>query len=122
MLAIRQGRVVGVLFSAEKAEAQVPPVVAMLKVFPGNDDAYAYGPVCIDASMSGQGVLGILFDALDEVMLHRQGILFIKQSNGPSLGAHRKLKMQTVAHFELGGEGYDVLTTDAARTRARTSS
>jgi hypothetical protein len=38
-------KLVGVLFTSEKAQASTPPVVAMLKAWPGSASAYLYGPV-----------------------------------------------------------------------------
>lgn len=114
VLAIEAGNVTGVLFSAEKAAATAPPVIATLKAYPGEEDAYVYGPVCIDASMRGKGVLGLLYAEMKKHMKARQGILFINKRNEASLRAHHKMRMRTVAEFKLGSEDFDVLTTDGA--------
>lgn len=50
-------KLVGVLFTSEKAQASAPSVVAMLEAWPGSADAYVYGPVCIDQAARGQGCL-----------------------------------------------------------------
>ncbi len=57
VVACEHGALTGVLFSAEKSQASAPPVVAMLAAYPGQQDAYVYGPVCVDASMRGKGIL-----------------------------------------------------------------
>jgi hypothetical protein len=111
VVALEGERLKGVLFSAEKADASAPPVVAMLRAWPGEADAYVYGPVCIDASMRGQQLLGKLVDELGHQTHARQGILFINRSNVGSLKAHQRLGMPTVAQFTVGDQVFDVLTT-----------
>jgi hypothetical protein len=64
MVAHRAGEVVGVLFSAAKDHAAPPVVQAMLAAWPGREDAYTYGPVCIADSERGQGLLARLYDEL----------------------------------------------------------
>ena len=52
------GPAVGVLFSAEKATAQAPVVLAMLAAYAGSDKAYVYGPVRIADPERGAGLAG----------------------------------------------------------------
>ncbi|WP_205701215.1 MULTISPECIES: hypothetical protein [unclassified Janthinobacterium] len=58
------GPAVGVLFSAEKATAQAPVVLAMLAAYAGSDKAYVYGPVRIADPERGQGLLALLYSAM----------------------------------------------------------
>ena len=111
VVALEGERLKGVLFSAEKAGSSAPPVLKMLEAWPGQADAYVYGPVCIDASMRGQQLLARLVDELGRQTHGRQGILFINRSNVGSLKAHQRLHMPVVAQFTLGDQLFDVLTT-----------
>ena len=60
--AIDGSKLLGVLFTSEKAQASAEPVVKMLRAWPGTADAYVYGPVCIEEAARGQGVLESLFE------------------------------------------------------------
>ena len=55
--AIDGSKLLGVLFTSEKAQASAEPVVKMLRAWPGTADAYVYGPVCIEEAARGQGAL-----------------------------------------------------------------
>jgi len=77
-VAIDGSKLMGVLFTSEKALASAAPVVAMLRAWPGAADAYVYGPVCIDESARGQGVLQRLFAYVVGRLPGREAILFIK--------------------------------------------
>jgi L-amino acid N-acyltransferase YncA len=111
IVAIDGPKLVGVLFTSEKAQASAPPVVAMLKAWPGSADAYVYGPVCIDQAARGQGVLEALYAHVVARLPGREAILFINASNTRSLQAHGRLGMMQVANFTLGGEIFIVLST-----------
>ncbi len=104
----------GVLFTSEKARAKAPPVIAMLKAWPGRVDAYVYGPVCIDRAARGRGVLQALYADLVARRPGREAVLFIKASNPRSLRAHAKLGMIEVARFTLDGDTFVVLSDKPA--------
>ena len=101
----------GVLFTSEKAYAATPPVIAMLKAWPGDPTAYVYGPVCVGETARGRGVLAALYRELTARLAGHEGILFIKRSNTRSLQAHIRLKMREVSSFVLDGEEFIVLST-----------
>ena len=79
-------RLVGTLFTSEKTQASAPPVVAMLKAWPGSADAYVYGPVCIDQGARGQGVLEALHAHAVARLPDREAVLFINASNNRAAG------------------------------------
>lgn len=110
IVAMNGARLAGVLFTSETARASAPPVVAMLKAWPGRADAYVYGPVCIDQAARGQGVLQALYADLVARRPGREAILFIKANNPRSLQAHAKLGMTEVARFTLDDEVFVVLS------------
>ena len=114
IVAIDAEQVKGVLFSAENAEDAAPPVKAMFAACPAIDDAYAYGPICVDPSMRGQGLPEALYTKLCHYMGERRGLLFINRSNVGSLKAHQKLGMDVIADFKLGDQAFDVLQTPAS--------
>ena len=113
-VAIDGSRLIGVLFTSEKAQASATPVVAMLRAWPGTADAYVYGPICVDESARGQGVLERLFAYVAGRLPGREAILFIKANNTRSLQAHARLGLRQVADFELGGEVFIVLSSENA--------
>jgi predicted GNAT superfamily acetyltransferase len=110
MVAHREGQVVGVLFSAAKDHEAPPVVQAMLAAWPGREDAYTYGPVCIAGSERGQGLLAKLYAALQTYYPGREAILFIRRDNAASLRAHERLGMHEVAGFALDGVDYAVFS------------
>ena len=110
IVAIDGTHLLGALLTSEKARASAPPVVAMLKAWPGSDDAYVYGPVCIDQAARGRGVLEALYVDLVTRRPGREAILFIKANNPRSLRAHARLGMVQVASFTLEGEAFAVLS------------
>jgi ribosomal protein S18 acetylase RimI-like enzyme len=103
--------ILGVLFTSEKDQAATPPVIAMLKAWPGEPNAYVYGPICISQIARGRGVLEALYRELVARLPGREGILFIKRSNTRSLRAHVRLKMEEVSTFMFSGEEFVVLST-----------
>ena len=80
IVAKRDGRVVGFLLTADKAAPDLPPVVrAMLAAYSGGADAYIYGPICVDASVRGGGVMAAMVDEVKRLLPGREGILFIRR-------------------------------------------
>ncbi len=111
IVATKNGQVVGFLVTWEKTESSfnTPIVKTMLQTYPGGEDAYVYGPVCVDAAMRGHGLAEAMFMELRRLLPGREGILFIKVDNEPSLRAHRKMGMQKVAEFTYEGTEFIVL-------------
>jgi ribosomal protein S18 acetylase RimI-like enzyme len=109
VVARENGQIVGFLLTWEKKTSNSPIVRMMLAAYPGCEDAYLYGPVCVDAAMRGRGLAGAMFRELRRLLPDREGILFIRANNKPSLLAHRKMGMQTVAEFTYEGNKYFVL-------------
>ena len=104
IVARRRGRVVGFLVSSPKhPPPEVPVMRAMLSAWPGGDDAYSYGPICVAVEERGRGLAAAMFEALRALLPGREGILFIRSDNTASLRAHAKMGMRRVAVFEHGG-------------------
>ena len=109
----RRGReVIGFVLTSEKRGANPPIVQAMLQAYPGSQDAYTYGPVCVDESARGLGIAALMFAELRKLAPGREGILFIKASNQPSLRAHRKMGMREVAEYTFEGTRLIVFAYD----------
>jgi hypothetical protein len=104
-------RLIGALLTSERAQASAPPVVAMLKAWPGSADAYVYGPVCVDQAARGLGVLEAMYVHAAALLPGREAVLFINASNTRSLKAHARLGMLQVANFTLGEQAFIVLSS-----------
>jgi ribosomal protein S18 acetylase RimI-like enzyme len=110
VVARRQGSVVGYLGSASRAAtANVPVIAAMLRAYPGADDAYVYGPICVAAAERGQRLAAAMAAMLRERLPRREGILFIRADNTASLHAHARMGMREVAEFRHDGIAYRAL-------------
>jgi GNAT superfamily N-acetyltransferase len=111
IVARRGGEVVGYLLAASKPTvAEIPVIRAMLAAYGGAADAYVYGPIVVDADERGRGVARRLFEALKARLPGREGILFIRADNAPSLRAHEKLDVTPRGRFTHNGIPYVVLS------------
>lgn len=110
VIAKSEEQIVGVLFTAARSSAFSPSVAAMLRVWPGDENAYIYGPVCVATSQRGKGLLRQLFDEVRRLLPDREAILFIQGNNEVSLRAHSRLGMKEVAQFVHKGEEFSVLS------------
>ncbi len=82
------------------------------------DNSYQYGPICIDKSHRGSGVLQGLFDFSREIMSRRFPILvtFVNKINPRSFEAHtRKLGLEMIQEFEYNGNSYYELVYDTSK-------
>lgn len=109
VVARSDGHVIGFLLTWRKSKAASPFIQAMLAAYSGSDDAYVYGPICVDSSARGRGIAGAMFAELRRLLPRREGILFIKANNEPSLRAHRKMGMRVVAEYTFQGTPFFVL-------------
>lgn len=113
MVARSSGRIVGFLVASTfTAYAGVGVVDAMLRAYPGRDNAYVYGPICVAVSERGRGLATLLFAALRAELPGRQGILFIRRDNSASLKAHLKMGIEQVGEFSYRGVTHAVLAYD----------
>jgi hypothetical protein len=81
-------------------------------------NSYQYGPICIDKSVRGSGVLEGIFEYAREQMSRRYPILvtFINQINPRSYQAHsRKLGLEVIDEFEYNGNRYWELVYDTTK-------
>ncbi len=82
------------------------------------DNSYQYGPVCIDKSVRGSGVLEKIFDFSREHMSKRYPVLvtFINKINPRSYEAHtRKLGLTVIQEFEFNNNNYYELVYDTSK-------
>jgi hypothetical protein len=112
MIARLGERLVGVLVSSPIVLVRDRPVLAqMLAVYPGGPDAYVYGPICVAEAARGLGVARMLYERLRAALPGREGILFIRRDNEPSLRAHQRLAgMQVRGEFTAEGVPFVVLS------------
>jgi hypothetical protein len=82
------------------------------------DNSYQYGPVCIDKSVRGSGLLEKLFDFALESMSKRYPILvtFVNVINERSYAAHkRKLGLDVIQEFEFNNNTYYEMVFDTSK-------
>lgn len=103
VVARRSGEVIGFVLTRNKKSANPPIIEAMFRAYSGAENAYSYGPVCVDASARGLGIAALMFAELRRLLPGREGVLFIKANNEPSLRAHRKMDMREVGEFVFDG-------------------
>ncbi|MGV8918575.1 MAG: GNAT family N-acetyltransferase [Pseudomonas sp.] len=124
IVARRDGKVVAFLMTTSRAvnnKRPIPVVEKTLAAYPFADpDAYIYGPICVSDTERGNGLAQLMFDTLLEEEPGRQGVLFIRGDNQPSLRAHKKMGMNKVAEFELNQALFHVFAY-TAKARPRTS-
>lgn len=81
-------------------------------------NSYQYGPICIDKSVRGSGVLEKIFGYTQKEMSKRYPILvtFINKINTRSYQAHtKKLGLEVIAEFDYNNNHYYELAFDTAK-------
>jgi GNAT superfamily N-acetyltransferase len=106
------GNVLGFLLAWKKEPSNPPWIKAMLNAYSRADNAYIYGPICVDAPSRGRGIAGAMFAELRRLLPGREGILFIRGDNEASLRAHAKLGMSRKAEYVYEGSTFVVLAYD----------
>lgn len=102
LVARREAEILGFLMTgARAASAEIAILRAMLEAYPGAEDAYVYGPVCVAAEVRGQGLAQAMFAELRRHLPGREGILFVRRDNAASLRAHARMGMREVAEFSF---------------------
>lgn len=82
------------------------------------ENSYQYGPICIDKSVRGSGVLEKIFDFARAEMSKKYPILvtFINKTNSRSFEAHtRKLGLEVIQEFTFNGNEYYELVYDTSK-------
>lgn len=81
-------------------------------------NSYQYGPICIDKSVRGSGVLEKIFGYSQKEMSKKYPILvtFINKINTRSYQAHtKKLGLEVIAEFDYNNNHYYELAFDTAK-------
>lgn len=112
LIVSRRGeRITGFLMTTTRAmNADLLIVQAMFAAYHGAPDAYVYGPICVGEEERGKGLAQRMFADLRRFEPGREGVLFIRKDNEPSLRAHLKMGMQEVAVFSFNGFDYAVFS------------
>lgn len=82
------------------------------------ENSYQYGPICIDKSVRGSGVLEAIFEFAREPMAKRYPILvtFINKINPRSYEAHtKKLGLEVIKEFSYNSNNYYELVYDTSK-------
>ncbi|ROM72692.1 GNAT family N-acetyltransferase [Pseudomonas brassicacearum] len=111
IVARRDGRVTGFLMTTSREmNADLSIVQAMFTAYHGTPDAYVYGPICVGEDERGKGLAQKMFADLRRLEPGREGVLFIRKDNEPSLRAHLKMGMREVGFFSFNGFDYAVFS------------
>lgn len=111
IVARRRARVIGFLMtSTREMNAAIPIIRNMLAAYPHQDDAYVYGPICVDEDERGQGIAQAMFIELRRLLPGREGVLFVRRDNIASLRAHAKMDMCEVGSFAFKGMDHAVFS------------
>jgi L-amino acid N-acyltransferase YncA len=126
VVAREEGRVLGYMCASRLDFLPRPPVLdAMSHSLGGivfqdkllmDATTFVYGPVCIDSSLRGTGLLQRMFSALKTELAgcFQFGVAFVAADNHRSLRAHvNGLGMTRVGLFEHGGNKYYALAFSA---------
>ena len=118
-IAIKEGKVVAYAMAASWEFWSAWPMYSyMIKELPKSDyksvrlttdNSYQYGPICVDKSVRGSGVLEQLFSFAKKKMSERFPILvtFVNKVNARSYAAHsRKLGLDVIREFEFNNNRY----------------
>ena len=127
-IAIKDNEVLGYVMSASwQYWGKWPMFAHMIKDLPNLyymgvqlsiDNSYQYGPVCIDKSVRGSGLLEKLFNFALESMSKRYPILvtFVNKINPRSMNAHKnKLGLEVIQDFEFNNNQYSELVYDTSK-------
>ncbi len=127
-IAVENDKVLGYVMSASWQYWSKWPIFAyMIKDLPNlkylgetlnTNNSYQYGPVCIDKSVRGSGLLEQLFDFALEFMSKRYKILvtFVNKTNSRSFQAHkRKLGLEIIQEFTFNGNEYYEFVYDTSK-------
>ena len=82
------------------------------------ENSYQYGPVCIDKTLRGSGLLEVLFETAREEMAKRYPILvtFVNKNNPRSYHAHkRKLGLNIIQEFKYNNNEYYEFVYDTSK-------
>ena len=82
------------------------------------ENSYQYGPICINKSVRGSGVLEAIFEFSREQMAKRYPILvtFINRINSRSYEAHtRKIGLKVIKEFSFNNNHYYELIYDTSK-------
>jgi len=83
------------------------------------ENSYQYGPICIDKSLRGLGILEKMFNFSREIMSYKYPILvtFVNKKNSRSFQAHyRKLGLEVIEEFLYNGNEYYQMVYDTSNS------
>ena len=115
IVALFECRIVGFLTTQTcEYNLKIPIAKTMIETLSHTIDAHktlVCGPVCIDSSFRGQGVLEQMYKLLarEAEGTYNTGITFVSDSNPRSIAAHRnKLDMTPAGQFEHEGKVFKI--------------
>lgn len=110
MVARREGRLVGYLVASARAHTRGQPLTeAKFAAYPGAENAYNAGPLCIAAGERGQGLALRLMQAQQCHLPGREAVGFVRRDNAASRATHARAGYLEVAGFTHAGGDYVVV-------------
>lgn len=116
IVSICDSRVVGFLTTQTcEYNLKIPIAKTMIEKLSGDIETHktlVCGPVCIDSSFRGEGILEQMYEFLarEAEGTYDTGITFVSDNNPRSIAAHEnKIGMTTVGEFEEGGKVFKML-------------
>jgi predicted GNAT superfamily acetyltransferase len=85
--------------ASRRMYADVPVIRAMFGAYPGADDAYVCGPICVAADERGTGVAQALLLEVQQRFQDREGVSFIRDDNQASMRASLRAGFRAAGHF-----------------------
>ncbi|WP_137128470.1 GNAT family N-acetyltransferase [Roseomonas sp. HF4] len=110
VIARRGGALVGYLIASTREHARGQPLTeAKFTAYPGADDAYNAGPLCVAAGERGRGLALVLMEAQRLQLPGREGVAFVRFDNAASRATHARAGYREAATFTHAGVAYVVV-------------
>ncbi len=110
VIARRCGALVAYLVASSREQARGQPLTeAKFAAYPGAEDAYNAGPLCVAAGERGRGLALLLMQAQRSHLPGREGVAFVRFDNAASRATHAKAGYREVATFTHAGVAYVVV-------------
>ncbi len=110
VIARRGAALVGYLVASSREHARGQPLTeAKFAAYPGAEDAYNAGPLCVATGERGRGLALLLMEAQRRHLPSREGVAFVRFDNAASRATHAKAGYREVATFTHAGVAYVVV-------------
>jgi L-amino acid N-acyltransferase YncA len=110
VVARRDGALAGYLVASTREHARGQALTeAKFAAYPGAEDAYNAGPLCVAAGERGRGLALLLMEAQRRHLPGREGVAFVRADNTASRATHARAGYREAATFTHAGVAYVVV-------------